>query len=72
LIPLAVLGSLLAIAGTQLAWSKRLFDGKPFCMLVILSTAVTCLLINTAAGLAVGVVLELGRHQWLNLVNSKQ
>lgn len=72
LIPLAVLGSLLAIAGTQLAWSKRLFDGKPFCMLVILSTAVTCLLINTAAGLAVGVVLELGRHQWLHLVNSKQ
>jgi hypothetical protein len=71
LIPLAILGSLLAIAGMQLAWSKRFFDGKPFCILVVLSTAVTCLLINTAAGLAVGVVLELGRHQWLNVASSK-
>ncbi|QDE31772.1 MULTISPECIES: putative sulfate/molybdate transporter [Shewanella] len=72
LIPLAVLGSLLAIAGTQLAWSKRFIDGNPFCILVIFSTAITCLWINTAAGLAVGVVLELGRHQWLNVASSKR
>ena len=64
LIPLAVLGSLLAIAGTQLAWSKRFIDGKPFCIFVILSTAAVCLFINTAAGLAVGVLLEMGRRQW--------
>ncbi|MGE6648554.1 putative sulfate/molybdate transporter [Shewanella colwelliana] len=64
LIPLAVLGSLLAIAGTQLAWSKRFIDGKPFCIVVILSTAAICLLVNTAAGLAVGVILEMGRRQW--------
>ncbi|MCL1051669.1 putative sulfate/molybdate transporter [Shewanella abyssi] len=64
LIPLAVLGSLLAIAGTQLAWSKRFIDGKPFCIFVILSTAAICLLVNTAAGLALGVVLEMGRRQW--------
>lgn len=67
LIPLAVLGSLLAIAGTQLAWSKRFIDGKPFCIFVIFSTALACLAINTAVGLAVGVVLELGRNQWLQL-----
>ncbi|GIU38505.1 sulfate transporter [Shewanella colwelliana] len=64
LIPLAVLGSLLAIAGMQLAWSKRFIDGKPFCIVVILSTAAICLLVNTAAGLAVGVILEMGRRQW--------
>ncbi|MCL1094033.1 putative sulfate/molybdate transporter [Shewanella kaireitica] len=64
LIPLAVLGSLLAIAGTQLAWSKRFIDGKPFCIFVILSTAAICLIVNTAAGLAVGVLLEMGRRQW--------
>ncbi|ABV38665.1 xanthine/uracil/vitamin C permease [Shewanella sediminis HAW-EB3] len=64
LIPLAILGSLLSIAGLQLAWSKRLLDGKPFCILVILSTAAICLLLNTAAGLAVGVILEMGRRHW--------
>ncbi|MGS0677352.1 putative sulfate/molybdate transporter [Shewanella sp. 0m-4] len=64
LIPLAILGSLLAIAGTQLAWSKRFIDGKPFCIFVILATAALCLLVNTAAGLATGIVLEMGRRQW--------
>lgn len=64
LIPLAVLGSLLAIAGTQLAWSKRFIDGKPFCIFVILSTAAICLMVNTAAGLACGILLEMGRRQW--------
>lgn len=64
LIPLALLGSLLAIAGTQLAWSKRFIDGRPFCIFVILSTAAICLIVNTAAGLAVGVILEMGRRQW--------
>ncbi len=65
LIPLAILGSLLAIAGLQLAWSKRFSDGKPFCIIVIFATAATCLLFNTAAGLIVGIVVEMGRRQWL-------
>lgn len=71
LIPLAVLGSLLTIAGTQLAWSRRFIDGRPFCIFVIFSTAAVCLLINTAAGLAVGVVLEMGRRQWLTISDLK-
>ena len=71
LIPLAVLGSLLAIAGTQLAWSQRFIDGKPFCIFVILSTAAICLLVNTAAGLATGIVLEMGRRQWLTYSDLK-
>ncbi len=67
LIPLAILGSLLSTAGLQLAWSKRLLDGKPFCIFVILATAVVSLAVNAAAGLAVGVVLEFGRRQWQTL-----
>ena len=63
LIPMAILGSLLTIAGLQLAWSKRLIDGRPFCILVILSTAVTCFAINAAAGLAVGIILEQVRRR---------
>ncbi|WP_076499326.1 putative sulfate/molybdate transporter [Shewanella morhuae] len=63
LIPMAILGSLLTIAGLQLAWSKRLIDGRPFCILVILSTAITCLAINAAAGLAVGIILEQARRR---------
>ncbi len=65
LIPLAILGSLLAIAGLQLAWSKRFSDGKPFCMVVIATTAAACLIFNTATGLIVGVLVEMGRRQWL-------
>ncbi|MGL5359682.1 MAG: putative sulfate/molybdate transporter [Shewanella sp.] len=64
LIPLTILGSLLTTAGLQLAWSKRLIDGKPFCIFVIVSTAITCLAINAAAGLAVGIILEQGRRTW--------
>lgn len=46
---------------------KGLIDGKPFCIFVILSTAVTCLAINAAAGLAVGILLEQGRRTWAML-----
>ncbi|MCH1930220.1 putative sulfate/molybdate transporter [Shewanella sp. A25] len=67
LIPLAILGSLLAIGGMQLAWSKRLVDGKPFCIAVILVTAITSIAINAAAGLAAGLVLEQGRRTWIML-----
>lgn len=67
LIPVAILGSLLSIGGLQLAWSKRLLDGKPFCIFVILSTAATCLVINAAAGLAIGIILEQGRRTWAML-----
>ncbi|ABM01384.1 putative sulfate/molybdate transporter [Shewanella amazonensis] len=66
LIPMAILGSLLSTAGLQLAWSKRFLDGKPYCLFVIGATAIVSLGVNAAAGLAVGMLLELGRRQWLN------
>lgn len=64
LIPLAILGSLLAIAGIQLAWSKRFLDAKPFCIFVIFTTATLCLLVSITVGLFAGVILEIGRRQW--------
>ncbi len=70
MIPMSILGSLLGIAGLQLAYSKRLIDARPYCKLVIAATAITCLVINTAAGLAVGVVLELLRRKQDRLITS--
>ncbi|MCH1925730.1 putative sulfate/molybdate transporter [Shewanella sp. C32] len=64
LIPMAVLGSLLSTAGLQLAWSRRLLDGRPFCMLVIAITASISLFVNAAAGLAAGLILEFLRRRW--------
>lgn len=64
LIPMAILGSLLSIAGLQLAWSKRLLDGRPFCMAVIAATAIVSLAVNPAAGLLAGLVVEFCRSRW--------
>ncbi|GGI80325.1 molybdate transporter family protein [Shewanella gelidii] len=66
LIPVAILGSLLSIAGLQLAYSKRLFDGKPFCTFVIIITTLGCLFINTAAGLIIGVAIETLHKHFIN------
>lgn len=63
LLPLPVLGALLTLAGGQLAWSKRFLDGRPFCLLVIAATAITALMVNMAAGLALGLILEWGRKR---------
>ena len=64
LIPMAILGSLLATAGLQLASSKRLLDGRPFCMAVIGVTAVFSLAFNAAIGLLAGLALEFLRRRW--------
>jgi hypothetical protein len=44
------IGALLILAGTDLAISRRLFDGKPSCMPVIGVTALLTLTINPALG----------------------
>ncbi|QSX33162.1 putative sulfate/molybdate transporter [Shewanella avicenniae] len=64
LIPMAILGSLLSTAGLQLAWSKRLIDGRPFCMVVIAVTATFSLAFNAAIGLLAGLALEFLRRRW--------
>lgn len=61
LIPIGAVGALLILAGTDLAVSRRLFDGKPSCWWVIGATALATLTINPAAALVLGWVAELIR-----------
>jgi MFS superfamily sulfate permease-like transporter len=61
LIPIGTVGSLLIFAGTDLAISRRLFDGKPSCLWVIGATALITVTINPALALAVGWIAELIR-----------
>jgi len=61
LIPIGAVGSLLIFAGTDLAISRRLFDGKPSCLWVIGATALATVTVNPALGLILGWVAELMR-----------
>jgi len=61
LIPIGAVGSLLIFAGTDLAISRRLFDGKPSCLWVIGATALVTVTVNPALGLVLGWVAELIR-----------
>jgi MFS superfamily sulfate permease-like transporter len=61
LIPTGAVGSLLIFAGTDLAISRRLFDGKPSCLWVIGATALVTVTVNPALGLVLGWVAELIR-----------
>jgi MFS superfamily sulfate permease-like transporter len=60
-IPIGAVGALLILAGTDLAISRRLFDGKPSCWPVIAVTALLTLTINPALGLILGWIAELVR-----------
>ena len=61
LIPIGAVGSLLIFAGTNLAISRRLFDGKPSCLWVIGATALATVTVNPALGPVLGCVAELIR-----------
>jgi MFS superfamily sulfate permease-like transporter len=61
LIPIGAVGSLLIFAGTDLAISRRLFDGRPSCLWVIGATAFVTVTINPALALVVGWIAELIR-----------
>jgi MFS superfamily sulfate permease-like transporter len=61
LIPIGAVGSLLIFAGTDLAISRRLFDGKPSCLWVIGVTAIVTVTVNPARGLVLGWIAELIR-----------
>jgi MFS superfamily sulfate permease-like transporter len=60
-IPIGAVGALLILAGTDLAISRRLFDGKPSCLPVIGITALVTLTVNPALGLVLGWIAELVR-----------
>jgi MFS superfamily sulfate permease-like transporter len=61
IIPIGAVGALLILAGTDLAISRRLFDGKPSCLPVIGVTALITLTVNPALGLIAGWIVELIR-----------
>ena len=61
IIPIGAVGALLILAGSDLAISRRLFDGKPSCWPVIGVTALVTLTINPALGLILGWIAELLR-----------
>ena len=61
LIPVGAVGSLLIFAGTDLAISRRLFDGRPSCLWVIGATALVTVTVNPALGMVVGWIAELIR-----------
>jgi MFS superfamily sulfate permease-like transporter len=61
IIPIGAVGALLILAGTDLAISRRLFDGKPSCWPVIGFAALATLTINPAFGLVLGWIAELVR-----------
>jgi MFS superfamily sulfate permease-like transporter len=58
IIPIGAVGALLILAGTDLAISRRLFDGKPSCWWVIAVTALVTLTVNPALGLILGWISE--------------
>jgi MFS superfamily sulfate permease-like transporter len=58
IIPIGAVGALLILAGTDLAISRRLFDGKPSYWPVIGVTALVTLTINPALGLILGWITE--------------
>lgn len=61
IIPIAAVGALLIMAGTDLAISRRLFDGRPSCLWVIGTTALVTVTVNPALGLILGWISELIR-----------
>src|SRR5258708_7671360 len=50
IIPIGAVGALLIVAGTGLAISRRLFDGKPSCWPVIGVTALVTLTVTRRSG----------------------
>ena len=54
IIPIGAVGALLILAGTDLAISRRLFDGRPSCWPVIGVTALATLTINPALDWSLG------------------
>jgi MFS superfamily sulfate permease-like transporter len=61
IIPISAVGALLILAGTDLAISRRLFDGKPSCWWVIGVTALVTVTVNPALGLILGWITEFVR-----------
>lgn len=58
LLPMAAIGALLLVAGGDLALTKRLRRASPDRLLVVVITGLSCVLLNVAFGLLLGLLLE--------------
>ena len=58
LIPMPIIGALLAYASVELAFNKRLIDARPDCRPVIAAAAVVTLFAGAAFGLVAGLLAE--------------
>ncbi len=65
LLPISAVGALLAVAGVHLALSRKLLRTKSWQLAVVLITAVSCVLVNVAIGLVVGLLLEHLRARYI-------
>ena len=61
MIPMAAVGAFLAVAGADLALSKRVFDARLSCWPVIAGAALATVIVNPAVGLLVGFLAEMLR-----------
>ena len=68
MIPMAAVGAFLAIAGADLAISRRVFDSRPSCWPVIAATAIVTVAVNPAIGLLAGFAAELVRSRVMALL----
>jgi MFS superfamily sulfate permease-like transporter len=68
MIPMAAVGAFLAVAGADLAISKRVFDARPSCWPVIAATAAASVFVNPAVGLLAGFAAELLRTRLLAML----
>lgn len=65
LIPLAAVGALLIVAGAEMTLSRKILEIKPSCRFVVVGTAIACVASNMAAGLAIGLGLEMIRSLYV-------
>lgn len=72
IIPVGAVGALLILAGTDLAISRRLFDGRPSCWWVIGVTALATVTINPALGLVFGWITEFIRAAIVRRLTSER
>lgn len=61
MIPSAAVGAMLVLAGGDLALSRRLFDARPSCWIVIGLVAAATLVLNPAIAVVLGAAAETGR-----------
>jgi predicted benzoate:H+ symporter BenE len=72
IIPIGAVGALLILAGTDLAISRRLFDGRPSCLWVIGFTALITVTVNPALGLVLGWIGEFVRVAVVRAIYARQ